>query len=215
MSGLLVLGAGGHGRVVAYTARCTGLWSTIAYLDDRFPGVQVIDDCPLLGRLDAASTLVSRFADAVVALGDGRARMNLMRQVRGQGFRLPVVIHPSAAVSEHAEIGAGTVVFAQCVVHPGATLGEGCIVNTAVTIDHDCHIGAGVHLSPGVHIGGEVRVGDLSWLGVGASVKNGITIGARVMVGAGAAVVTNIPDSVTVVGVPAHPTDTRVNSAND
>lgn len=203
MSGLLVLGAGGHGRVVAFAARSAGLWTDIAFLDDRFPEFESLDDSPVFGRFDSAPLFRGRFSDAVVALGDGYVRLDMTRQLRTDGFRLPVIAHPSATVSEYAVIGDGTVVLAGGVVHPGAMLGEACIVNTSATVDHDCRLGCAVHLSPGVHLGGEVTVGDFAWLGVGASVKNGVAIGAGAIVGVGAAVVTDLPDGSTAVGVPA------------
>jgi len=206
---LLILGAGGHGRVVAFTARAMKRWAEVAFLDDRFwdrrslRGDEKVDGVPLVGALKAASTLVGEYADAVVAMGDSEKRLRLLKKLQDWGFNLPVITHPSAAVSEHASIGAGTVVFAHAVIHPGATLGRGCIVNTAATVDHDCSIGVGVHLSPGVHLGGGVTVGDLSWLGLGAVVRNGVIIGEEVTIGAGAAVVTHVPDLVTALGVPA------------
>lgn len=203
MSHLLILGAGGHGRVVAFTARSTGLWSEIAFLDDRYPEIDAIDDCSVLGKFDAAPSLSKDYCDAAVGLGDGGARLDLIARLEQMGYRLPAVVHPTATVSQHAVVGAGTVIFAQCVIHPGADLGRGCIVNTAATVDHDCTIGDGVHLSPGVHLGGQVSIGDLAWLGVGADAKNGVHIGSRSVVGAGAAVVSDIPDGVTAVGVPA------------
>ena len=203
MSGLLILGAGGHGRVVAFTARSAGTWTEIAFLDDRFPEIEAIDETSVLGRFETAAGLVGRFAEAIVAIGEGRARLQTLRHLRQGGFDLPVLVHPSAVISEHAILGAGSVVFAHCVVHPGTVAGEGCIINTAATVDHDCRLGSGVHLSPGVHLGGDVHVGDLTWLGVGASVRNGVRIGSRVMVGVGAAVVEDLPDGVTAVGVPA------------
>jgi sugar O-acyltransferase (sialic acid O-acetyltransferase NeuD family) len=206
MSGLLILGAGGHGRVVLFTARSTGLWTEIAFLDDRCPDVASVDGSPVLGNFDAAAALIPRFGAAVVALGAAATRLRVLDRLRDLGFELPTMVHPSAVVSGQASLGAGTVVFAQAVIHPGTTLDEGCIVNTAASVDHDCHLGRGVHVAPGAHLGGDVTVGDLTWLGLGAAVKNGVHIGARVMVGCGAAVVGDLPDGVTAMGVPARVT---------
>lgn len=203
MSGLLILGAGGHGRVVADAARACRLWADIAFLDDRHPDLRTLDGFPVLGPFSAASSLRERFSRAVVALGDGRARLRVLTELRQAGFELTALVHPGAVVSPEARLGEGTVVFAGCVINPGAEVGEGCIINTAASVDHDCRLGPGVHLSPGVHLGGDVTVGDYSWLGVGACVRNGIVIGREVMVGVGAAVVNDLPDGVTAVGVPA------------
>ncbi len=203
MSGLLILGAGGHGRVVADAAKTSGRWTDIAFLDDRCSGMDEVDCVPVLGDLASAPSHLPRFADAAVAVGDNIVRLRIMDTLRKAGFDLPPVVHASAAVSESARIDAGCVVFAGCVINPGAVLGEGCIVNTAATVDHDCRLGAGVHLSPGVHLGGQVVVGARAWLGVGVSVRNGIEIGEDTIVGVGAAVVSDLPKGVVATGVPA------------
>ena len=93
--------------------------------------------------------------------------------------------------------------FAGVVVNPGATIGDGVILNTGCSIDHDCVLDECVHVSPGARLAGTVSVGQLSWIGIGASVKQSIHIGCNVRVGAGAAVVSDIGDDTTVVGVPA------------
>lgn len=93
--------------------------------------------------------------------------------------------------------------FAGAVVNAGVRINPGAILNTCCSIDHDCLLGDAVHISPGARLAGGVQVGDLSWIGIGASVRQLICIGQRVMVGAGSAVVGDIPDDVTVAGVPA------------
>jgi sugar O-acyltransferase (sialic acid O-acetyltransferase NeuD family) len=203
MSGLLILGARGLGRVVADAARLSGRWPEIAFLDDRYPDIQAVDGLPVLGGVGAAAELRLRFVDAVVAVEDSRLRLRTLQVVHQEGLHLVVVAHPTAAVSDRALFGPGTVIMAQCAINPGARLGTGCIVNTGATVDHDCDLGPGVHLSPGAHLGGNVTIRERSWLGTGASVRAGITIGADVTVGDGAAVITDLPDGVTAVGVPA------------
>ena len=219
MSGLLILGAGGHGRVVADAARLSGIWSEIAFLDDRFPEMGTpdgsVDGISVRGPFGAAAKLRPHFPDAIVAVGDNRRRLEVFQEMKTIGYRLAVVIHPTAAVSDRAIVGPGTVVMAQCAVNPGTRLGAGCIINTGATVDHDCDIGQGVHLSPGVRLGGNVTIGERSWLGVGVSVRDGVTIGADVIVGVGAAVITDLPDHVTAVGVPARVIRTRDGGADD
>jgi sugar O-acyltransferase (sialic acid O-acetyltransferase NeuD family) len=200
--------------VVADSARLDGRWSEIAFLDDRFPDVQVVDGLPVLGRFGAAAELQPLFADVIVAVGDNHARLQVLRDLQQNGLHVAVVAHPSSAISDHATVGSGTVIMAQCAVNPGARLGGGCIINTGATVDHDCDIGQGAHLSPGVHLGGNVTIGERSWLGVGVSVRDGVTIGADVIVGVGAAVTTDLPDGVTAVGVPARVIRTRDGGAD-
>jgi sugar O-acyltransferase (sialic acid O-acetyltransferase NeuD family) len=202
MTTLIVLGAGGHGRVVADAATTTGSWKTVCFVDDRaerlnVPGFEIVGTSADLERL------AKSYKALVVGIGDASTRLQLMERGTKSGFELPVILHRSAAVSTLASIGAGSVVFAQAAVNPGATLGRGCIVNTGATVDHDCYLDDGVHACPGVHLAGDVRVGARTWIGIGASVKQGVRIGNDVVVGAGAAVVADVESGLTVVGVPA------------
>ncbi len=203
MTGLLIIGGGGHGKVVADAALEQGDWQQIVFLDDRYPSLDVVLDWPVVARIADAGSYRDKFVDAVIAVGDNKRRLELLGMARDLGFGLPVIRHPDAVISRSADIGAGTVVFAQSAVNAAARLGEGCIVNTGATIDHDCVLADGVHVSPGAHLGGGVRVGRRSWIGIGACVREMSVIGEQVTVGAGAAVVGNIPDGVTVTGVPA------------
>jgi sugar O-acyltransferase (sialic acid O-acetyltransferase NeuD family) len=202
MSTLLVLGAGGHGRVVADAATTMGTWSTVCFADDRaatlvVPGFEIVGTCAELEQL------AKSYSAVVIGIGDAQKRLQLMERCTRLGFELPVIVHRSAAVSAHALLGAGSVVFAQAAVNPGATLGRGCIVNTGATIDHDCHFEDGVHACPGVHLAGNVHAGARTWIGIGACVKQGVRIGSDVVIGAGAAVVSDVASGLTVVGVPA------------
>jgi sugar O-acyltransferase (sialic acid O-acetyltransferase NeuD family) len=202
MSALLVIGAGGHGRVVADAAMTMGRWQTVCFADDR-TDVRNVLGFELVGASADLERLAGSYKSAVVAVGNVRARLALLDRCASLGFDLPVIVHRSAVVSGFASIGAGSVVFAQAAVNPGASLGRGCIVNTGATVDHDCELGEGVHICPGVHVAGSVHIGPRSWVGIGTSVKQGIRIGSDVTVGAGAAVVTDIESGVTAIGVPA------------
>lgn len=205
MNSLLIFGAGGHGKVVAETARAIGSWNEIMFVDDAHPQSIFVDGYRVVGDFSSAWSAESKHREVIVAIGDNRKRYDLTIQLQQSGFSLVTLIHPAAVVAQSAQIGSGTVIFAQAVVQAAARIGRAVIVNTAATVDHDGVIGDGVHLSPGVNLGGKVMVGDYSWLGVGATVINGLTVGRGVMVGAGACVIDNLPDGVTAVGVPACP----------
>lgn len=205
MSSLLIFGAGGHGKVVAETARAIGGWNEIMFADDAYPEVTSVDGYPVIADFSGARSMVGDLTDVIVAVGDNRKRSDLTMQLRLSGFNPVTLVHPAAVVAKSAHIETGTVIFAQAVVQAAARVGSAAIVNTAATVDHDCVIGNGAHLSPGVHLGGEVEVGDYGWLGVGAVVINGISIGKEVTVGAGSCVIGDLPDGVTAVGVPARP----------
>lgn len=199
-SPLLILGAGGHGRVVAEMASSLG-YGELGMLDDN-PTAS-----PVLGGLKRCRepSLRQRFPQAVVALGKATLRVQWLLVLRDSGFSCPVLVHPRAWVSPTARLGAGTVVMAQAAVMSGARLGQGCIVNTGASVDHDCVLGEGVHVCPGAHLAGGVRVGACSWIGIGAAVIQELTIGSSVTVGAGAAVVQDLANGITAVGVPARP----------
>jgi len=201
---LAVLGASGHGKVVADAARESG-WTEIVFYDDAWPGRSTIGPWPIAGGRDALLAGRDGLAGVVIAIGNNATRLRRQQELAGAGLPIVSVIHPSAVVSESATVGIGSVIFACAVVGAFASIGEGCIVNTGATIDHDCVLADGVHLSPGAHLGGEVRVGEASWLGIGCAVRHGLVIGSGVMVGAGAAVVADVEDGLTVVGVPARP----------
>lgn len=203
MAGLLVLGAGGHGKVVADAALALGRWDRVAFLDDRFPALAVVMGLPVLGRFDDAPAHRAAHPDAVVAIGHCRTRLRALERLAAWGFGLPTLVHPAAWVSPSATLGEGTVVFAQVAINACARLGRGCIANTGSSVDHDAALGDGVHVCPGARVAGEVTVGDATWLGIGCSVIQRVTVGADVTVGAGAAVVRDLPDGVTALGVPA------------
>ena len=208
MASLLLLGAGGHARVVAETALATCRFSSIAFLDDRCSGPAQLPDqlgWPVIGPFASAfdPQIRKQFSAALVAIGNATVRLQWLPRLAAAGYELPVVIHPTAWVSPSAQLGAGSVVFAQASIQAQAVIGSGAILNTGCSVDHDAQLGNGVHICPGARLAGEVQVGDRSWIGIGASVIQQICIGADVTVGAGAAVVRDLPDGVTAVGVPA------------
>jgi sugar O-acyltransferase (sialic acid O-acetyltransferase NeuD family) len=203
MKSLLILGAGGHGKVVADTAAATGQWKKIAFLDDRHPSLKAVLDLPVLGNLEDAKKFLLEYDGFCVAIGDNNLRTRLLKLYLDQGFSSPSLVHPTAYISPSATLGPGCVVFAQGAVNPSTQIGEGCIINTGASVDHDCTVEEGVHLCPGVRLAGEVSVGQHTTLGVSATVIPQVNIGSHVMVGAGSVVVTNIPDHSTVAGVPA------------
>ena len=202
MKRLAILGASGHGKVVADIAERLG-WSEIRFFDDRWPGHERNGVWPVVGDAAALLAAASGHDGVVVAIGDNAARLTRHRDLQRAGVEPVVLCHPSASRSPRAAIGAGSVLMAGAVVNVDSQLGEAVIINTGATVDHDCRLGDAVHLSPGAHLAGNVQVGAGSWIGIGAVVRQGVRIGSRVVVGAGAVVLNDVPDDATVVGVPA------------
>lgn len=205
MPSLLIIGAGGHGKVVADAALESGKWDEIIFLDDAWPEKQKNGRWDIHGKTDHLTDWKERCSGAIVAIGNNRLRMELQRTLLASGFEVVSVVHPSAQISRFATLGAGSVVFANAVVNVDATVGDGAIINTSATIDHDCILGVGVHIAPGANLGGGVTVGDFSWVGLGAAVRHYLSIGTDVTIGAGAVVINNIENGATAVGVPARP----------
>jgi sugar O-acyltransferase (sialic acid O-acetyltransferase NeuD family) len=203
MKSLLIVGAGGHGGVVADAAHASGAWQEIAFLDDTPDAGPVHGQWPVLGPAALAASLRPRFPAALVAIGNAQTRLLRLDELAGLGYELPVVRHPLSAVGVNVRLGPGTVILAGAVINSGTRVGRGCIVNSSASVDHDCLLGEGVHVCPGAHVAGDVQVGSRSWLGIGCCVRQGTRIGEGVTIGAGAAVVGDVPDLATVVGVPA------------
>lgn len=204
-STLFIVGAGGHGKVVADCAAVQRRWLEIRLLDERWPDLSAVSDWPVVGRFADALRLDGTNYEAIVALGNAETRLDWHSRISAAGVRLATVVHPASVVSTRADIGRGSVVVAGAIVNIGARVGEACIVNTAASIDHDCELADGVHVSPGARLAGNVSVGRGSWIGIGSTVRQGVKIGRSCIVGAGAVVVSDVPDCTTVVGVPARP----------
>lgn len=205
---LAILGAGGHGRVAAEIAALTG-FDRIVFFDSAWPARCNSGPWPVVGT-DAdlfapGGTAGFEAEEVFVGLGQMDLRRELQLRLQASHKQLATLIHPRAIVSDHVQLGPGSLVAAGAVVVAFSRLGQGVIVNTAASVDHDCNIGDFVHVAPGAHVAADVTIGAGSWIGVGAVLRNGVRVGAGATVGAGAVVVSNVADNTTVIGVPARP----------
>lgn len=196
MNRLILIGASGHGKVVADIAKKCG-YEDIVFLDSD-PSVTNCGGCSVLGP---DSLLPELDGDVFVSIGNAAVRKKLSEREKDR--HIPVLIHPSAVIAPDVVIGEGSVVMAGAVINPGAVVGKGVIVNTCSSIDHDCVIGDYVHVSVGAHLSGTVTVGEGTWIGAGATVSNNIDICPGCMIGAGAVVIKSIEKSGVYIGVPA------------
>lgn len=196
---LLVVGAGGHGKVVLSTALEAG-WQVVGVLDDDpQKWEQMVLGIPVLGP----TSLLVEHKDVVgvLGIGDNRARKKLAEDLKG--VRWATLIHPRAYAHLEAKLGLGSVVFAGSVIQPSAKIGSHVIINTGAIVEHDCVLGDYVHVGPGARLAGNVCLGEGAFLGVGTSVIPGIKIGSWSVVGAGSVVTKDIPSQAVAYGVPA------------
>jgi len=207
---LLILGAGGHAKVVLETAKELNLYKSFGFLDDLVDNENNNEKLlknfyPLLGKISdyKKKNLFMDYQNAFVAIGDPHKRLKLIFELKRHSFKVPNLIHPSAYVSKSAVIGEGSVIMANAVVQSNVKIGSGVIVNTSAIVEHDTSLSDGVHICPGVNLAGEIKIGYCSWIGIGSSIVQGIAIGSRVTIGAGSVVLKNIEDSATAVGIPA------------
>lgn len=193
---LIIIGAGGHGKVVANIAKLNG-YKEIVFLDNN-PELKECLGYPVLGP----DTLTKKLEGGIfVAVGNSAVRQKLMD--RDSERKFPILIHPSAIITEDTEIGIGSVVIAGTVINPGVKIGKGCIINTSSSIDHDCVIGDYCHISVGAHLCGSVNVAKSVWIGTGVTVSNNVNICSNTIIGAGAVVINDIEEEGTYIGVPA------------
>ncbi|MCY7294368.1 acetyltransferase [Alteromonas sp. a30] len=200
---LVIVGAGGHGKVVADAAHAQGGFDTVSFLDDRFESLPIQIGFPVIGNDSLIPELIVQGCQFIIAIGDNDVRAEKYQALCKAGADLATVIHPSATVASSVRLGRGVVVLAGAIINASATVADNVIINTGAIVEHDCYIGANTHIAPKSALTGGCSVGESCLIGVGASVIPGKTIGNRVTVGAGAAVTQNIPDNHVAIGVPA------------
>jgi acetyltransferase EpsM len=193
-----ILGVGGHAKVVIDAVKSSSHQIQSVYDDDpkahntEFCGFQV------QGSIDSSID-----GNSVIAIGSNQIRKKISQRVTKVTWKS--VIHPSAIVADDVEIGEGTVIMAGAVIQPGTKIGKHCIVNTGACIDHDCEIEDFCHIAPNCSVAGGVTIGEGTFICIGTAISHYVSIGSWATVGAGAAVIEDIPDNCTAVGVPAKP----------
>lgn len=198
MSRLVVLGAGGHAKVVADIAGRLG-HEVAAYVDERrahtsvnMRGAAIVD-----GLADVPGLPIA------LGIGDNRARLSRLRAIAVNGHEIMTLVHPSAVLASTVTLGTGVVVMAGVVVNSDVSVGDAAVLNTSCSIDHDCAIGDGVHICPGSHLAGGVTVGTGTFVGIGTNIIQLRNIGDWAVCGAGSVVVSDVPARRTVKGSPA------------
>jgi sugar O-acyltransferase (sialic acid O-acetyltransferase NeuD family) len=202
---IVVIGGGGHAKVLISILRKLP-WHVAGYTDSQDRGALL--GAPYLGDDKVLPGILAAHPDCAAALAVGKVdtsprRSGLQQQIESLGFRLPVIVSPSAVVNLGVELGPGTVVFDGAVVNADTVTGTACIINTNATLEHDCRLGADVHIAPGATVSGGVAIGSHSCIGAGAVVIQGLSIADNCLIGAGSVVTGDIETPGTYAGVPA------------
>lgn len=205
---VLILGAGGHGRVVLDILLQAREYDVVGFLDSNadIHGRRV-DGIPVRGGIDELEKIRAELnvGGVIIAIGDNGVRRGLARQIQQTGLELINAIHPSVTLAYNATIGRNVVIAAGAVVCANCQIGDSVILNTGCIIDHQTMVGEGTHICPGVRIAGRVKIEPGVFVGIGATVVPKVTLGCESIVGAGAVVLEDVLPMATVVGVPAIP----------
>lgn len=196
---LVIIGASGHGKVIADIA-LKNQYDEIIFLDDD----NTITECAGFS-VKGSTEYIERYLswDFIIAIGDALARQKIFNKLEDMSCNIVSLIHPKAVVSRRVDIQKGTVVMAGAVINSDTKIGKGCIVNTGSSVDHDGIVDDFVHISVGAHIAGNVHVGLSTWIGAGAIVLNNLSICNNCIVGAGTVVIKDLDEKGTYIGVPA------------
>lgn len=201
---LVLLGAGGHAKVLLSLARACGHDvlgvcdpSLAASGDEYWRGIKVLGGDDALEQMDVTQV---GLINGVGQTAGGQVRRRLYERWRLHGFRFPVLIHPFAWVDPTAVLAEGVQVMCGAVIQADTTVGGNTIVNTRASLDHDCRVGAHVHLAPGTTVCGGVCLADEAFLGCGATILPGVNIGLGAIVGAGTVALRDVPARGKLIG---------------
>ncbi|MGO9145291.1 MAG: acetyltransferase [Desulfomonilia bacterium] len=206
MRKIVIVGGGGHAKVIIGVLKKNKEWSLLGYTDieDKEP----ILDIRYLGNDAVLGNIIKEEKECCAVIGVGYIRINdtrerLMEYVRGLGFTFPVIISQDSIVNEDVSFGEGTVVLDGALLNVGVSVGRCSIINSHSTVDHDCVIGEYTHICPGAHLSGGVVVGNNVLIGIGASVVQYVKICDNCLIGAGTVVIRDIQEPGVYVGNPA------------
>ncbi|MCM2678915.1 acetyltransferase [Echinimonas agarilytica] len=199
---LVILGAGGHGKVVLDVAQQIGRYSEYIFLDDFHPVGSLVANTEVVGTLDSFKQFESN-SEFFIAMGRCQSREIWYQKLDVAGLPLATLVHPSAVISPSVTLERGVLVCAGVVVNPHAQIGLCTILNTACSVDHDCVIGDFSIICPGVSLAGAVSIGPRCWIGIGSTIIQQVNVASDCVLGAGAVLLHSTESHQTLVGVPA------------
>lgn len=194
---VILLGAGGHAKVVLEILLMNGIAvqgvicpQLAAAQQTHWRGIAVLGADEVLDNLSPDAVLL---ANGLGMLPNQLRRMHLFLKMKSAGFHFVQVLHPTAVISDTAQLGEGVHVFAGAVIQADSVVADNVIVNTRAVVEHDAVIGAHSHIAPGAVICGHAQIGCEVFVGAGATVIQSISIGNQAVIGAGAVVVRHLP----------------------
>lgn len=202
---LVLLGGGGHGRVVldalfSRDIRVGYVLDAALTVGECVFGVPVMGDDNYLNGVNPADTVLVNGVGANPSL---LRREQLFDEMSQRGFSFLTVQHSSSVVGSECYIGEASQIMAGAVMQNRVQIGMNAVINTRASLDHDCVICANAFVSPGAVLTGGVRVGESAFVGAGAIILPGREVGARAIVGAGSVVIHSVPEGWIVAGNPA------------
>lgn len=201
MTDLIIIGYGGHAKVIEDCVKSDSKYSILGYIDL----IDYNNHLKYLGEDKSIINIMNKYPNAqyVIGIGDIHIRQKLIEHYQNYEIMYAIIKHHTAVVSNNTIIEEGTVIFPMAVVNSGSSIGKHAILNTGSIIEHDNIIGSNVHIAPRVVTGGQVRIGTNTLVGLGACIRNNILVGNNCIIGCGSVVIKNVIDGDTIVGNPA------------
>ncbi len=207
MKDIVIIGAGGFGREVAWLIedinKVSNEWNIVGFVDDNesIQG-QEINGYKVVGNVE---WLKHQQLNVVNAIGDPIIKKKVLKRLEDSKNTYPVLIHPSVITSDRVKIGDGSIICAGNIITVNIEIGRHVIVNLDCTIGHDVILGNYTTVLPSVNISGLVKTEECVNIGTGTALIQGVSIGENTVIGAGAVVVKDLPANCTAVGAPAKP----------
>lgn len=202
---ILVVGAGGHCRVVLSILNHYKEFNVIgiADRDNKNFGEEILGAQVQYTWDDVQAVYDEGISNSVLAVGDNKERQLLFAKLTEIGYTIKTLIHPSALVDNNVKIGVGTTICMGAKIGPLVSIGDNCIIYTGTVIDHETIIKSDCFIAPGVSVAGRVYIEQGSFIGIGCSIKDKVRIGAHSVIGAGSVVIHDVDANTTVAGIPA------------
>jgi sugar O-acyltransferase (sialic acid O-acetyltransferase NeuD family) len=196
---LILIGAGGHARSCIDVIEQQGQYQIAGLIGMPDEVLAKHLGYVIIGTDSNLPELAKNYRYALITIGQiqtAEHRIRLYQQAIQFGFQLPIIIAPTAHVSRHAILGAGTIVMHGAIVNAGAKVGNNCIINTLALLEHDVTVEDYCHISTGAILNGDVNIGAGSFIGSGSIIKEGIAIGKSCLVGMGLTVHHKLGDNI-------------------